>query len=1474
MKTSTIFLPGLILMLSVQLLSRGNNEYSPESNFRFYCPSPPFFTQLLNHQNEDSPNGRIPDEWKETLIEKIISEEYNISFDEKLNAYQSPNRANNIRFIYHKDGFTAKTRSTRTPLNSAEPPVRSVADMNCKVTGEWMLDLRVSGLKRTSAGSAGLSVSMDDAEIMAEGNRANIENENLRIDYVNNDDGMRQDFIVKNKPAGEGNLKLELTVQTDLKVIVGADALVFKNKAEEEKMRYSALKCWDSQGKELRAYFSLSPDSPHSKYGSELVNIIVNDENAVYPVTIDPLSSSYSWINGPQFDSRFGYSVSTAGDVNGDGYSDVIVGAFLYDNGLADEGLAQVFYGSATGLSATAAWSKEGNNLSASFGWSVSTAGDVNGDGYSDVIVGARFYNSRQGAAFVYHGSASGLPATANWTRLGYTINTYFAHCVSTAGDVNGDGYSDVIVSAIYDGNLPSLDGRVFLYKGSSSGLSTTASQTLTGPHHNDLFGNTISLAGDVNGDGLSDIIVGAPHFTNSESIEGKAYVFKGENTAAGLNATPAWEVESNIASTRFGSSVAGAGDVNGDGYSDIVVGSSTYSNGQSNEGRVQLFYGNSSGGSTTAAWSYESNYAGAKLGSSVQTAGDVNGDGYADIIAGAPEYSNNQTEEGRAYVFFGSSSGPGAGYDWTYEDNSANAWLGYSVCTAGDINGDGFSDVIIGVPIPIVGIGAAFIFEGYAAGLASAADWTEDNNQESSQLGYSVAIAGDVNGDGYSDVIVGAPFFDNGQTDEGRAYVYYGSLSGLSASPDWNKEGGEDSAQFGSVVGTAGDINGDGYSDVIVTAPYFDGSGYVDQGRVWIYNGSSSGISTSASWNKNIQQNNARFGSSASTAGDVNGDGYSDIIVGSNLYDNGETDEGKVFVYYGSSSGLSSYPVWTAESNQAGAQFGNDVAIAGDVNGDGYSDVIVGAQEYSSGESNEGCAFVYYGSASGLPSTWNALLESNQADANFGISVSTAGDVNGDSFTDVIVGANLFDNGEDNEGAAFVYHGSSSGMNSTPARILELNQAAAHVGKKVSNAGDVNGDGYSDILVAAPDYDNGQNNEGVVKLYYGSPTGIPSSPVWTSEADQSNAEYGGGLSTAGDVNGDGYSDIIIGSPLYNNGETDEGLIYVFYGNEGICKRINTTQFQNGSNTVVCSGNLTGQDGTVKLQMYSNSPFGRADGRLVHERKREGVPFSGTVITNSTESSDNTSFTDLSFGGKNISTNLTGLNASREFKWRARVQYRLTNNPYQKLGPWKYFTNYIPVPYGDFKPKAPQLMRDLTVKIYMQGFYNGSSNQMVSDTVSVSIRQSVSPFNTVATAKFYLNTSGTNTQQFDGSTVLNGAPYYLQLTHRNSIETWSSSPVSFVNGNLYYDFTTSASQAYGNNMISVDGSPVAFAVFGGDVNQDGTVDATDVSMIDNDASNFVTGYVVTDLTGDDFVDGTDFVIADNNAANFVSVIRP
>jgi hypothetical protein len=174
----------------------------------------------------------------------------------------------------------------------------------------------------------------------------------------------------------------------------------------------------------------------------------------------------------------------------------------------------------------------------------------------------------------------------------------------------------------------------------------------------------------------------------------------------------------------------------------------------------------------------------------------------------------------------------------------------------------------------------------------------------------------------------------------------------------------------------------------------------------------------------------------------------------------------------------------------------------------------------------------------------------------------------------------------------------------------------------------------------------------------------------------------------------------------------------------------------------------------------------------------------------------------------------------------------------------------------------------LSIGFIIEGLYNPATDSAGIDISTVHLRNSFPPYSIVSSVSCYNLSFVTFQDAVPGN-------YYISVNHRNSIETWYYQPLN-LNDSVFtsLDYYSSQSKAYGSNQKQVDTSPLLFAVYSGDVNQDGTIDATDVSAIDNDASNFVSGYVVTDLTGDDFVDGTDFAIADNNAANFVSVIRP
>jgi hypothetical protein len=415
---------------------------------------------------------------------------------------------------------------------------------------------------------------------------------------------------------------------------------------------------------------------------------------------------------------------------------------------------------------------------------------------------------------------------------------------------------------------------------------------------------------------------------------------------------------------------------------------------------------------------------------------------------------------------------------------------------------------------------------------ILTSPSWAIDSNQKYAHYGTSVHTAGDVNGDGYSDVIVGAPYFDNGTTDSqhlslenGKVFVYYGSSVGLSTSPSWTAMCDQTQARFGYSVGTAGDVNNDGYSDIIIGAPDYTNS-QTEEGAVFVYFGSASGFGADATqadadWMAESNQANSGFGHSVGTAGDVNGDSYSDVIIGAPYFDDPEIDEGKVFIYHGSATGLGpsgtpdnadwSKDAWT----YAGSLFGFSVSTAGDVDGDGYSDVVVGVPDYDLGQENEGLAFVFYGTSGGIVTGGYTYFESNCINANLGYSVGTAGDVDNDGYSDIILGIpNHYCSGY--EGKVLVYYGASSGAGGGGSWSLYAGSGGVnemYVGSSVGSAGDVNGDGFADVIIGGHGYPspNTYDHKASVFVYFGSLSGLNPS------ANISNADWSAEYSYPGD---------------------------------------------------------------------------------------------------------------------------------------------------------------------------------------------------------------------------------------------------------------------------------------------------------------------------------------------------------------------
>jgi hypothetical protein len=838
--------------------------------------------------------------------------------------------------------------------------------------------------------------------------------------------------------------------------------------------------------------------STQSRTNAGMSYVIFGHSNATAFSTVDLsvlVSGSTGFrIIGADGGDFSGDNLSGAGDVNGDGYSDIIIGALYYDgpNDRTDCGAAYVIFGHSaatafTDIDLAALNSSQGFRITGAIGdnrlgWSVSSTGDFNHDGYADVVIGS---NSNKAYVLFGHSNTTSFPNVdlagfiTGSAGFAVTGSGTFGFSVSGGADINGDAVDDVAITApTYSstGVAYVLYGRqqlMFTDINVVPGLSIVSGYRIAGAASGSSGSWSVSITRDFDGDGVGEVLVGAPYAEFSgRANAGAAYLIYGElsaptsqpslqpsrqptgqpsrqptaqpsrqpsgrptsspvsersgdvDLATWIKPTQGLEVWGALPSDHIGSSVADAGDVNKDGYHDILIGAYTAdTSGKTDTGAVYLVFGSpgrstSTVDVTTALQPKGVNISSATTfdiwGNSVSGAGDFNKDGIDDFIIGGYKFDPpSRNNAGAAVVIFGKTSGWADIHLASFTSGSAGFWiygaaagdaLGYSVSSAGDVNGDGADDVIVGAyladPLSRTDCGAAYVIFGHSIAAFSTIDLATFATGgggfrlfgavNSDQAGYSVGGAGDINGDGFQDVLLGANLFDgpSGRTDSGAVYVIFGHSNATT------------------------------FTDIDLAAL----------------------TSTSSSQGFRITgaAMNEKLGQSVSQAGDFNHDGYDDIIVG--------TLANKAYILFGHHTAstfpnidLATFTTGTAGFMVSGnGNLGYSVGGGTDINKDGVDDVVIAVPN-----TGPNGAVVLYGRSqlqwtdinvlSGLPSVSGYRIL-GVAGSPGGWSVDLVRDFDGDGVGDVVAGApNADPPGRTNAGVGYLVYGESSSPTSQP---------------------------------------------------------------------------------------------------------------------------------------------------------------------------------------------------------------------------------------------------------------------------------------------------------------------------------------------------------------------------------------------------------------------------------------------------------
>ncbi|BBC73854.1 hypothetical protein AEB_P2986 [Altererythrobacter sp. B11] len=1039
--------------------------------------------------------------------------------------------------------------------------------------------------------------------------------------------------------------------------------------------------------------------------------------NAVVEATsLQQVSSSVGFVLYGSVSAEYiGQSVDFVGDVNGDGYGDFMFGSVANDTNYPR---TYVIFGGPTNLNGgyydnlvtannnTNGFAVTGYQWYEYSGYSVSSAGDVNGDGLNDLLIGAYGRdngNSLAGAAYIVYGKTGGaivalgnLPGVGasnsnGFVLLGSNTDSQAGFSVSVAGDINGDGYADFLVGALYQDVGTAADaGRVYVVYGRSNNSSidmsalTAASNTLgfmiEGSSTSDQLGSAVSNAGDVNGDGLSDFIVTARYADAPNGNSGTSYVVFGQTGISGapLNVsaltaatnTRGFVISGSSNGDNTGWSVAGSGDINGDGLSDLALAGIYADTSQGNAGKFYIVFGKTDGaGVNVSALSGGTNTQGFVINGSVandyatsiSVIGDVNGDGLADLLLGANAAdANGYTDTGKAYVVFGKTdntavelsalSVAGNTQGFAIHGSGQNySNLGTSV-SAGDLNGDGLVDLMIGAPYQDYGYtdgGAMYVIYGSTSGVFSTtkvsqmgtagADTLNGTSGNDSLVG---AGGNDVlRGNGGADVIYGgagndriilnadnvAKLGQSGASIQGGLGTDTLALDGSGITLDLttlrdafvkgvekidltgsgnntlklnltdvlNLHDPEESAfnEFEALTGKVGKqqmmVDGNSGDALQLVGSWLDSGVDVQDGTrsysIYNYAGSAVQLLVNNEVTVSVQDNAAP--APAFADGSISGTGTDAAIVRS-------TEVGTLYLV-----NTAAIPTVSTLADITGAdsKYWNSVAItAANTNTNlsllglasgTYKAYAVDALGNLSSPSANSFTVTPVIQASAIMQASNSLgymIAGSSGSEYLGGAVSAAGDINGDDYGDFIVGVS---DSNSTASKSYVVFGGPTNIygsvtdsvytaaNGTAGFAILASSASDYLGVATA-AGDVNGDGLGDLIVGARGVDNGSTSAGAAYIVYGKTSGSTVTVASLSTAVTAGFQLLGGtagegagysVSAAGDINGDGYADLLVGAATA--GASSQGRAYIVYGRSNNSS-INLTALTVATNTL------------------------------------------------------------------------------------------------------------------------------------------------------------------------------------------------------------------------------------------------------------------------------------------------------------------